>query len=463
VTPPVKAVGYAFDERVPYGTGVSGVDIHLYDQAAGRFFPFGPATYGIEHPEVAGYHGERFRYSGYEVTIPSLPPGPWGIFAYGRRSDTGELIAAGASNSLQVLAPALEPSVASLHFTAVTSAGAVVAVTGPQELRLGGVGSATWTAAADQTWVTLSASGGVGPGSVVVGVDTSGLALTPGRRLDATIRVAADGVPDSPREVPVVLQVPPAGTTGLPFGSLDTPTEGAPALSGAFAVTGWALDDVEVRSVQIYRNCRPDEPQVNCQVIDSLSLVYVGDATFVAGARPDVQVAHPQSPMSDRAGWGYMLLTNMLPDGGSGSLAVYAYAHDVDGHRTRLGSRSVAVDNESAAKPFGTLDRPAPGEVVAGLYAFSGWALTPTPATINPGSVRVYIDGQPVGTAVYGQPRPDVAALFPGLHNSEGAGAHFVFDTRSLPNGLHSVAFSVSDNLVGGEGIGSRFFSVQNP
>ena len=82
---------------------------------------------------------------------------------------------------------------------------------------------------------------------------------------------------------------------------------------------------------------------------------------------------------------------------------------------------------------------------------------------LDPGSVRVYIDGQPVGTAVYGQPRPDVAALFPGLHNSEGAGAHFVFDTRSLPNGLHSVAFSVSDNLVGGEGIGSRFFSVQNP
>ena len=44
--------------------------------------------------------------------------------------------------------------------------------------------------------------------------------------------------------------------------------------------------------------------------------IYVGDATFIDGARPDVLAAHPTHPRSSRAGWGFMVLTNMLPESG---------------------------------------------------------------------------------------------------------------------------------------------------
>ena len=43
----------------------------------------------------------------------------------------------------------------------------------------------------------------------------------------------------------------------------------------------------------------------------------------MAGARSDVQAAYPTRPMSEKAGWGYMLLTNMLPGGGNGTFTLH--------------------------------------------------------------------------------------------------------------------------------------------
>lgn len=42
-------------------------------------------------------------------------------------------------------------------------------------------------------------------------------------------------------------------------------------------------------------------------------MVYIGSACFVEGARPDVARAYPDYPERTKAGWGYMMLTNMLP------------------------------------------------------------------------------------------------------------------------------------------------------
>ena len=70
----------------------------------------------------------------------------------------------------------------------------------------------------------------------------------------------------------------------------------------------------------------------------------MGNAVFIAGARPDVEAAYPSLPQAYRAGWGYLLLTNMLPHvtnalgyGGQGPLTLYAFATDVEGHVTLLG------------------------------------------------------------------------------------------------------------------------------
>jgi hypothetical protein len=76
----------------------------------------------------------------------------------------------------------------------------------------------------------------------------------------------------------------------------------------SIAVTGWALDDIETTSIKIYRDPVGAEPAGQS--------IYIGDATFVEGARPDVELAYPRYPLNNRAGWGYMLLTNSLPNGG---------------------------------------------------------------------------------------------------------------------------------------------------
>ncbi len=52
--------------------------------------------------------------------------------------------------------------------------------------------------------------------------------------------------------------------------------------------------------------------------------------------------------------------------------------------------------------------------------------------------------------------------MFPGLANSNGAIGYFYIDTTTLANGVHTISWAVSDNQGRTDGIGSRFFSVQN-
>ena len=72
----------------------------------------------------------------------------------------------------------------------------------------------------------------------------------------------------------------------------------------------------------------------------------------------------------------------------------------------------------------------------------------------------VYIDGVPVGHPTYNQFRGDIAALFPGLNNSDGAVGYFMIDRTALSNGVHTISWGVTDNAGNAEGIGSRYFTV---
>src|SRR2546422_715873 len=101
-------------------------------------------------------------------------------------------------------------------------------------------------------------------------------------------------------------------SAALPFGSFDTPAANATGITGAIAVTGWALDDSGLASVKLYRDPVGADP---AGAIGANGKVYITDATFVAGARPDVASGYPLYPGSNQAGWGYMLLTNFLPSG----------------------------------------------------------------------------------------------------------------------------------------------------
>ncbi len=76
--------------------------------------------------------------------------------------------------------------------------------------------------------------------------------------------------------------------------------------------------------------------------------------------------------------------------------------------------------------------------------------------------MTVVIDGQVVGRPTYGNLRADIASLFPGYANSNGAIGFFHINTTTLANGVHTISWNVFDNLDRGEGLGSRYFTVQN-
>jgi hypothetical protein len=77
-------------------------------------------------------------------------------------------------------------------------------------------------------------------------------------------------------------------------------------------------------------------------------------------------------------------------------------------------------------------------------------------------TIKVYIDGKYIGNCIYNIYREDIATLFPGYANSEGAMAYLDFDTDVFDTGLHTIQWVVTDNAGNTDGIGSRYFTLQN-
>jgi hypothetical protein len=251
---------------------------------------------------------------------------------------------------------------------------------------------------------------------------------------------------------------PPKG--GPPFGSFDTPTTNS-NVSGAIGVTGWALSEAGIASVDIYREPGPGQ---------ATPLVFIGTADIVTGSRPDVQALYPSYPGSNQAGWGLAVLTNELPSNtgatsvGNGTYNLHAIATGNDGQTTDLGARTIIVDNATAKLPFGTIDTPTQGGMVSGTIVNFGWALTPQPNIIptDGSTITVFIDNLPVGHPTYNQPRSDIETLFPGYQNTDGAVGYFYIDTTTLANGVHTISWVAKDSAGNAQGLGSRYFTVEN-
>jgi hypothetical protein len=255
-------------------------------------------------------------------------------------------------------------------------------------------------------------------------VSTPGTVQTGPGRIDITFaknsgdqRVAVAGILNQPT---TIMQFAGNDTTA-PIGFWDTPSNAATNVTGAIPVTGWALDNTYVSKVQIWRDPVAGEPAAP---------VYIGDATFVNGARPDVAAQYPSMPYNTRAGWGYQLLTNMLPnaDGsagkGNGTYTLRATAFDDAGNSVSLGSRTITCTNAAAVKPFGTIDTPASGETISGVYVNFGWALTPMPhnVPVDGSTIWVYVDGKRLAhPTTYGNARADIVSSFPGYTNTNTA------------------------------------------
>ena len=109
-------------------------------------------------------------------------------------------------------------------------------------------------------------------------------------------------------------------------------------MTGAIPITGWVLDDLEVTGVTICRAAFGGEVapvDANC---GGAAQIFVGNAVFIEGARPDVQASYPTYPRNNVGGWGFMLLTNTLPNQGNGTFVFHAYARDREGHVVQVGT-----------------------------------------------------------------------------------------------------------------------------
>jgi len=329
--------------------------------------------------------------------------------------------------------------------------GAAAGITTPSQILLvenSGVTRLNWTLTINSYWLHCSHPGGTDAETVTVSVDSSGLEAG---TYTGTITISAPGAVNSPRTVLVSLHVHEAGSTSGPFGQFSTPIDGS-TVSSSIPVTGWVLDDIGVESIKIYRG-------------DGGNRVYIGDAVFVEGARTDVEQTYPDYPMNYQAGWGYMMLTNFLPDGGNGTFKIHAIATDTEGHQVTLGTKTIYCDNANAVKPFGAIDTPTQGGIASGSsFRNHGWVLTPMPNSIptDGSTINVFIDSVQLGQPTYNVYRSDVAELFPGYANSEGAHAYFDFDTTGYTNGVHSIYWTAEDTAGNKDGIGSRFFTIQN-
>lgn len=331
----------------------------------------------------------------------------------------------------------------SLNFSATN----IGTVTGTQWLWLnnGGTGTLNWSVSVDQWWLHCTPTSGTDSGVLAVSVSPGG--LYPGN-YKGRITISSANASNSPRIVTVNLEVINNSRDSAPFGNFSTPVDGSTVRS-SIPVTGWVLDDIGVESVKIYRQVRNGSS-------------YIGDAVFVEGARPDVEAAYPDYPMNHMAGWGYMMLTNFLPEGYN---VIYAVAIDGAGNRVTLGSRTIFIDNARAVKPFGAIDSPTQGGKASGRnFLDQGWVLTPPPNKIptNGSTISVYIDGKFVGHPAYNIYRRDIDAYFPGYANSKGAMAYMELDTTAYANGVHTIQWVVTDNAGNKDGVGSRYFTVQN-
>lgn len=319
-----------------------------------------------------------------------------------------------------------------------------------------GTGTIDWTLTENSGWLSTSPTSGSGDGSITVTVNPSGLATG---FYSTSIQVDAINAFNSPLFININLDIKTLSNSTPPFGVFDTPIDGTAGVRGTIPVTGWVLDDIEASTVKIYR-----EPGGGMVAPEESNLIYIGDAVFVDGARPDVEQAYPNYPLHYRAGWGYMLLTNSLPSQGNGTFRLHAVAYDKDGLSVSLGAKTIYCDNANSIKPFGSIDEPAQGALISGASWIFGWVLTAQPNFIptDGSTLNIWVDGLYIGHPVYDQFRADVAAQFPDYANSNGPVGSFLLDTTTYENGVHTLSWSARDSAGNTEGIGSRYFTIFN-
>lgn len=270
-----------------------------------------------------------------------------------------------------------------------------------------------------------------------------------------------------------------------PFGFLDEPQRDA-VLYG----TGCGDDDVvisppvrprqhitPVRGWALDLGTRLDTGRVSYVelLVDGVEWLSSDDCGVVSGRfancyglpRNDVARFYPTFPDSPRAGFLFTLdvgaLINLGVRPGNHQLSVrvgdreqtFAEIPNRDG--IPVWFQCVEAGFNFAG--FGYIEYPQTFDYVSGTTLFRGWALEDRSFIA---AVEVVVDGNFVGTAQWGYPRPDIADAYPHIDDAINSGWIFSMDTRKLTNSRHRMTVRVVDSAGNRNEIGSVDFYVLN-
>lgn len=242
--------------------------------------------------------------------------------------------------------------------------------------------------------------------------------------------------------------------SAAPIGELNGPNDGA-VFYGPVAIAGWVLDDgAELPKVEIWRDSHPLDPPSSIWTAggERQGKVWVGQATVIDGARPDVEARYADWPGVSRAGWGYTLLPHGLVWDRGGPFQVHALAFDSEEQVTLLGSATISLDTAASDAPFGTIETPASEAIVAATaYGSLGRVVTRAPRVIPPENVVLAVDGAYVRAPAC-RAAPAVATM-----------RCYALDATRYENGLHTLRWRVTDNAGYTAGVSGPVFRVENP
>ena len=115
-------------------------------------------------------------------------------------------------------------------------------------------------------------------------------------------------------------------------------------------------------------------------------------------------------------------------------------------------------ENTGNEGSFGFIDHPDNGELIDGIKDIYGWVLDAEGVA----EVQIWLDGQWVGDAAFGLPRPDVSSVYPGYPDSLAPGWIFLLDTTLTSDGLHHVQAVAVDDFGATSIIGERYVTIRN-
>jgi hypothetical protein len=218
-------------------------------------------------------------------------------------------------------------------------------------------------------------------------------------------------------------------------GFIERPLEGA-EVNGMVLVQGYAIDEQQISRVDLYVDDQfQHSASINIPRIDVIE-VY-----------PDWEGIHNKRP-GFTTGFNASRFSN-------GPHTIHVVVTTIDNRTIEVGRRTIVIDNTKNQPPFGSVDIPATDAVfdANGSFPVAGWVAD----TDGIQRVDVQIDGLNMQSAVYGDPRPDVANNFPDFPAALHSGFVAHVDTTRVQDGVHTITVRATDR----QGL-SRLIATRN-